>query len=490
MVTISASNKPKFRHHTSSQLQYAITYVVVTVLVLVFLNLYCAQANEQLFKQSKYTSLLEKAQLTAGEIGATGDVNSRNVSFVMMRMASRPTWILVTDENWEVVYDSNGSLLADPTLPSEISDAMDGNTAFTWDYSKGVITAAVAVPIYTNHGLTGTLYMMEVDINDGALLRSLHINILTITVVLGVILVLFSVFYVHRYSRRLNKIMASMRIIQEGNYTQKIDMRGNDELAFLATEFNYLTDRLQVSENKRRQFVSDASHELKTPLASIKLLSDSILQYDMDMDTVREFAGDIGDEADRLNRMTAKLLALTKDESNTANDEAEIIYMSPTVERVVKMLSGIADQTRIKIHLNLEEDTPILIQEDDLYQITFNLVENGIKYNIPGGSLSISLHRQEDMMLLRVADTGMGIPEESISHIFERFYRVDKARSRQTGGSGLGLSIVRNMVERNNGEIQLESTLGKGTTFTVAFPCFDISDDFDEFFEEVSEEIQ
>ena len=267
-------------------------------------------------------------------------------------------------------------------------------------------------------------------------------------------------------------------------------MRGNDELAFLAAEFNYLTDRLLISENKRRQFVSDASHELKTPLASIKLLSDSILQYDMDMDTVREFAGDIGSEADRLNRMTSKLLALTKDERNTVVEEAEIIYMSPTVERVVKMLSGIADQTKIKIHLDLDADTPILIQEDDLYQITFNLVENGIKYNIPGGSLFVSLHRQDDTMLLRVRDTGMGIPEESLSHIFERFYRVDKARSRQTGGSGLGLSIVRSMVERNNGEIHLESTLGQGTTFTVAFPCFELSDDPDDYFEEYNEEIQ
>ena len=491
MVTISESNKPKFRHHTSSQLRYTITYVVVTVLVLAFLNLYCSQANEQLFKQSKYTSLLEKAQLTADEIAARGDVNIRNSSAVILRMSSRPSRVIVTDENSQVIYDSQYIILDKVSLPVEIADALDGDNAFSWEYRDGVITAAVAVPIYTIRGLSGCLYMMEVDTNDGALLKSLHTSILTITIVLGVFLVLFSIFYLHRYSRRLNKIMASMRIIQEGNYTHKIDMRGNDELSFLAEEFNYLTDRLQISENKRRQFVSDASHELKTPLASIKLLSDSILQYDMDMETVREFAGDIGNEADRLNRMTAKLLALTKDESNTANDEAEIIYMSPTVERVVKMLSGIAAQTRIKITMDLEEDTPILIQEDDLYQITFNLVENGIKYNIPGGSLSISLHRQEEMMVLRVEDTGMGIPEESMSHIFERFYRVDKARSRASGGSGLGLAIVKNMVERNNGEIHLESAVGKGTTFMVAFPCFDITDNLDNFYDEqLSEENQ
>ena len=116
----------------------------------------------------------------------------------------------------------------------------------------------------------------------------------------------------------------------------------------------------------------------------------------------------------------------------------------------------------------------MLIQEDDLYQIAFNLVENAIKYNVPGGTLTVSLHKQDDMAILRVSDTGMGIPPEAIGHVFERFYRVDKARSRESGGSGLGLAIVRSMVERNNGEITLQSTVGKGTTFTVSFPRFDL----------------
>jgi signal transduction histidine kinase len=302
------------------------------------------------------------------------------------------------------------------------------------------------------------------------------------------ILILFSIFYVRRYSHRLKKITTSMRIIQEGDYSHKIEMRGNDELGLLANEFNYLTERLQISESKRRQFVSDASHELKTPLASIKLLSDSILQYDMDMETVREFAEDISNEADRLNRMTMKLLALTKDEGNTAAEDAEIIYMSPTVERVIKMLSGIAAANRITITTDLANDSPVLIQEDDLYQITYNLVENGIKYNVKGGSLNISLHRQDEMAILRVSDTGTGIPPESIGHVFERFYRVDKARARQSGGSGLGLAIVRAMVERNNGEINLQSTVGKGTTFAVAFPCFDTEDMPEEEYNDIDNE--
>ena len=249
-------------------------------------------------------------------------------------------------------------------------------------------------------------------------------------------------------------------------------MRGKDELTVLGEEFNDLTDRLQASENKRRQFVSDASHELKTPLASIKLLTDSILQNDMDMSTVHEFVEDIGNEADRLNRMTQKLLSLTRIETQQDGD-CEIIPLGPTVERVVRMLSGIAQQNDITIETDLVQDSPVLILEDDLYQVAFNLVENGIKYNIAGGKLTVRLLRQDENAILQVSDTGMGIPEDALSHIFERFYRVDKARSRATGGSGLGLAIVRAIVQRNRGEITVNTVVDQGTTITVTFPIFE-----------------
>ena len=153
--------------------------------------------------------------------------------------------------------------------------------------------------------------------------------------------------------------------------------------------------------------------------------------------------------------------------------DCEIVPMAPTVERVVRMLSGIAEKNRITVETQLLDACPILILEDDLYQIIFNLMENGIKYNTSGGSLTVRLYREEDNAILEVSDTGMGIPEDAIGHVFERFYRVDKARSRATGGSGLGLAIVRTIVQRNRGEISVSSTVGKGTTFSVVFPAFD-----------------
>ena len=157
--------------------------------------------------------------------------------------------------------------------------------------------------------------------------------------------------------------------------------------------------------------------------------------------------------------------------------DCEIVSMAPTIERVVRMLSTKADMAYVTLHTDIRTDSSILILEDDLYQIIFNLAENGIKYNVPDGTLTIGLKRKDDNAVLTVSDTGMGIPAGSLDKIFDRFYRVDKARARQTGGSGLGLAIVKDMVERNRGSIRVESTLGEGTTFTLMFPVFDVEVD-------------
>ena len=225
--------------------------------------------------------------------------------------------------------------------------------------------------------------------------------------------------------------------------------------------------------------MSDDSHELKTPLASIKLLSDSILQNDMDADTMREFVSDIGNESDRLTRMTQKLLTLSKADAETVCDH-EVVDLSEIVRRVFRMLVPLADKTEVRLTANLDRGCFVLSMEDDAYQIIFNLVENGIKYNHSGGCVHVTVsHTQEDVELL-VEDTGMGIPQAEIEHIFVRFYRVDKARSRQAGGSGLGLSIVHELVERNFGSIAVSSEEGKGTRFTGRLPYFALEEDEDD----------
>ena len=480
MVTISSrSDSNDFRRYRNSQLRYALTYVFITLAALVFLNIYCGKISQQLFYRNKEVSMLEKCLLASNEISNLDVINDKGIQDVRQEL----DWLcsdrrMGTGASGKVVYDSLGQAAGTYALLPEIIQALDtstyprGNKAFSWLFRDGAMRSCAATPIISYGTVTGCVYMMEYDREQGMLIHSLQVNLLQITLGLEVVVILFSFAFSRKFSHRLRRIMDSMRVIRRGDYSYKVTLTGNDELTLLGEEINELADRLQNSEQARRRFVSDASHELKTPLASIKLLTDSILQNYMDTDTIREFVGDIGDEAERLNRVAAKLLSLSKVDSGSQED-SEIIPMAPTIHRAARRLQPIADREKISLKLDLQQDAPILMLEDDLYQIVYNLMENGIKYNLPGGLLNVTLRRDEDNAYLCVSDTGMGIPEEAIPHLFERFYRVDKARSRQSGGSGLGLAIVWSIVERYRGEIQVSSTPGKGSTFTVTFPAFD-----------------
>ena len=425
--------------------------------------------------------MIERCKLAAAEIADLGALNPNTVSNAVSQFEDlNVSRLIITDQNGRTIFDSFDNLNTGKyALYPEIVKAMDGNDVFYWKYHNGIMRSAAAAPIYSYEMLIGCIYMLEFDQTQGTLFSTLQKSIFTITLALEIIVIIYSLFFANTYSRRLSNIMSSIRKVRQGDYTHKLTMQGNDELKALSDEFNDLIARLQISEEKRSRFVSDASNELRTPLASIKLLSDSILQNDMSVEMIREFVSDIGDEADRLNRMTQKLLTLSKIDGQY-QEEMEIIPIIPTADRVIRMLNGLAKDRCVTITKEYRYNGTILIVEDDLYQILFNLIENGIKYNLKGGTLTVKIDQSEEYVQIQITDTGVGIPKDSLKHIFERFYRVDKARSRSSGGSGLGLSIVRNIVEKNNGAITVRSEPGQGTQFTLNFPIFETEEENNE----------
>lgn len=447
------------------------TYILITTAVLLVLNLSYIRASQTLFYQSKQEAMTDKLQLVSTELNRLETLDSKSVAEAVPNPDTlRLTRLVITDADGIALYDSmDSAAVGHYVLFSEVITALEGNDVFIWQYGDNAMTTRASAPLISSDQLMGSVYMIEYDTAQGEIIDSLQSNVRNITMVLELIVLAFSLLFSQAFSRRLRQIMSSIRIIRSGDYSHRVHLGGHDELTVLGEEFNGLTQRLEESEQTRRQFVSDASHELKTPLAAIKLLADSILQNDMDGETLREFVGDIGQEADRLTRMSQKLLSLSKVDSDVGSAD-EITFVAPTMERVVRMISALAERAQVEVIQDIPEDCPIRIGEDDLYQILFNLAENGVKYNRPGGSLTLHLLRTAAYAVLRVSDTGMGIPEEAKDQIFKRFYRVDKARSRQTGGSGLGLAIVHDLVVRNHGEIHVESTLGQGTVFTVSFP--------------------
>lgn len=423
----------------------------------------------------------DKAELMATALSAYESLDAVTVKEVIESANDlHTTRVIVTDAAGYALYDAlsehkaTGKLILLP----EVVEALSGNDVFYASYDGSALESQAAIPVMSYNKLVGSLYLMEYDRDLGSLISSLETNLLRISAFLEIAVILFSVLFSVAFSRRMRKIQESVRQMQSGNYDAKIELRGSDEVASLGRSFNELSVRLKQSEAVRKQFVSDASHELKTPLASIKLLSDSVLQNEMPPETMREFVTDIGNEADRLTRLSEKLLELTKLDSNARQSEQmEITNVAQVVQRVLRMLKPLASAYHITVQSDCAPDCTILSREDDLYQILFNLAENGIKYNRENGRLIISAKRVDETVCVAVEDTGIGIPEEAKAHVFERFYRVDKARSRRAGGSGLGLSIVYDMVCRNEGRIEIDSAYTDGTRFAVSFPYYDIEED-------------
>jgi len=425
--------------------------------------------------RSKESTLQDKAQLITSSFAEADSFYAENIHQVMGVLGDlNVARVLITDGEGRVLYDSltQRSAVGKYALLQEVVLSLQGKDVFYSKYEDGSMVSHASLPVMMHEGPIGCVYVADVDEEQGAVIRALETNMFRISFAIEAILLMFSLFFAMRSSSKMRQILLSMQMAREGEYSHKIPFRGTDEYGVLASVFNRLTDRLQASEQMQRQFVSDASHELKTPLASIKLLSDSIMQNEMDADTMREFVSDIGNEAERLNRMTQKLLSLSKAES--IKQEHEVVDLSVSIGKVFKMLVPMADDRGIRLTCSMEKDCTVMSVEDDMYQIIFNLVENAIKYNLENGKVHVTLLKQNDDVILCVEDTGIGIPEEARAHIFERFYRVDKARSRQAGGSGLGLSIVHDLVHRNYGEISVSERKAGGSCFTVVFPFFEV----------------
>ncbi len=454
-------------------------YILITAVALFFLNIYTSSRMRSMIFSAQHQSLSSKAQLLSTALLQLDELSAPKVEAAFHALDDPDTTrSVVTDPGGVAVFDSlsQGNAEGKILLFPEIVNALEDYDTFYSVYEDGAIESRIAIPLVKNGEVLGAVYLMQYDTDQGALISALELNVLRISIGLEAAIILISLFFSTAFSRRLRKILYSIRMMREGDYSHKIPLRGHDELDRLGREFNNLADRLEESEQRRRQFVSDASHELKTPLASIKLLSDSILQNEMDAQTQKEFIGDIGREADRLGRLSQRLLALTKLDSDLEEEDREIVDAAVTVQKVARMLQPLADLHQIQIECELEDACYVMTLEDDLYQIVFNLVENAIKYNREKGWVGITLFRTKNNVHLTVADNGVGIPEDSLEHIFERFYRVDKARSRAAGGSGLGLSIVHDMVERNYGSIHVRQRQESGSVFTVTFPLFEIEE--------------
>ena len=451
----------------SIRTQFISFIAALLLILLLLLNTYPLISSRDAIFEEKRSSMTAQASTVASPLSGLERLSGENITEVLRYLdLSGYTRVLVTDREGATLYDSDSAGGA----VEDVQTCLTGKTVFRSSFTEAAFVSSIAMPLSSQGELIGALYLTEHDEERAEIILGFQNRIRAASLGIGGLALVVALVFVFLLLQRIRALVRSMRVVAQGDYSYRHVNRGRDEITELGEEFNQLTERLQTTEEQRRRFVSDASHELKTPLASIRLLADSVVQNEnVDAATMREFITDIGNEAKRLQRTTEKLLTLSRLDDGVS-EPAGPVDLGKVVLATQTPLIPLTKEKDVRLSLKLEEDCRVLATEDDLFHIVFNLEENAIKYNVPGGSVEISLQQDDKQVTLQVSDTGIGIPEADRENIFNRFYRVDKARSREAGGSGLGLSIVHDAVLAHGGSITVGQNSPQGSVFTVTFP--------------------
>lgn len=292
-----------------------------------------------------------------------------------------------------------------------------------------------------------------------------------IDLIILILLIIVACFYSRYLIGPLKQLVVYIGRLTDGYLNEQITMKSYTEVEEIVDSINSMTRKLETLESSRQEFVSNVSHELKTPITSIKVLADSLLQQeDAPAELYREFLSDINAEIERENKIITDLLSLVKMDKSESELNIENINVNELCEQILKRIKPIADMRNIS--LTFESYRPVMADVDEvkLSLAINNLIENAVKYNFDDGWVRVSLNADHKFFYIKVADSGVGIPEDEQENVFERFYRVDKARSRDTGGTGLGLAITRNAILVHRGAIKIYSKEKEGTIFTVRIP--------------------
>lgn len=378
--------------------------------------------------------------------------------------------VMIVDTDYRVAYDSFRLLKDTYIMNNDIYEIMKGDRDERLVREQSYIE--YMFPVVNREGYIDDVAVIAVSLesmkNERGYL-SYRANILIcIFMVIGVLTAFFISYMAVRDTRKIKSQLVNMK----DGFLGQISSDGLwREAGSVVDNMNGIFAKSQLLEESRQEFVSNVSHELKTPITSMKVLSESILMQDnVPVEMYREFMNDIVLEIDREAQIISDLLTLVKTDKGSDSLNIERVDINELMEVILKRLTPLAEKRSIEITFESFREVEADIDKVKFTLAISNLIENGIKYNVDGGWIRVSLNADYKNLYIKVADSGVGIPEDCVEHIFERFYRVDKARSRDTGGTGLGLAISKNIIVMHKGIINVYSEPGKGTTFTVRVP--------------------
>lgn len=440
------------------------------ILSAVFLSAYTKQS---LTRQGNDVN--NQCQILASQLGSANyldDPSNETLTGELMQLATLYDGrILIIDRNFQIIVDTYALEEGRTMLAEEVIKCFKGES--TSHYVSGRFIE-MTVPILSSSEDKNIIGVILASASTDSLnvRRDNLKNLMEIWLVAGglcvlVLAVILSSWLV-KPLRYMNKFIGDL---VEGALDGDLDIHDCTETENISNTFNSLLAKLRLMEESRQEFVSNVSHELKTPLASMKVLADSLLvQEDAPVELYQEFMQDIAEEIDRENTIISDLLTLVKTDRKVTDLNVAATDVNEFLEQILKRLRPIAEQANIEMVFESNRSVSAEIDTTRLSLAFSNLVENAIKYNRENGWVRVSLDADHKFFYVKVSDSGMGIPQDSLDYIFERFYRVDKSHSREIGGTGLGLAITKSAVVAHRGAIRVQSEMEQGTTFTVRIP--------------------
>ena len=454
------------------------SFLAIIMAVMLIISFFLYSTLERYYMNNLLDSLERSGYLASDFVVGhlRGQVDSVRLSTLAENMSRQSqARVIFIDQSGIVVGDSTrvGGLLNQSIDHDDVRAALSGSVSSSISYNEGIQhdVLQMAVPVKEEGAsVTGAVFM-SASLQDVYRTRNDTRRFLFMATLLAMAVVGGgSIVLARRFTGPLEELTAAARKMAEGKLDQKIAFRSGDEIGRLAAQFNVMANRLNYYTNNLKKFAADVAHEVRTPLTTMSLLTKALKEHEMEPEQQREFIEDIDNELERMIALVNDLLELSKLEKN--NVETEDIIINHFLENVV----GESQYRFAAAGLDLnfvepDESLMVSVAPLQLHQVVVNLLDNALNYTPAGGRVTVSVYPEEDGVITKVEDTGCGIPKEDQSYIFERFFRVDRARSREGGGTGLGLAIVSEIVTKYGGKVWVESEDGSGSSFYFALPA-------------------
>lgn len=465
--------KMKFLHSLKFRLFLILT--VVGIIPNIVLRVGVLKTYESRAVSNRSIDILSQAKMLGNQIityNYLQDTTSEVINAQLDQISSiYDGRVLLVNGGFQIVKDTYGLDTGKIIISEEVVKSFQGEDISKYDAQNRYIEMTIPLRSASSKEILG---VMLISVSTDSILVNydyLKGNAFVIEIANAILILAVALFWANHLLKPFGRMTKSLDEIQTGYGEEKMMISDYSETEAISEAFNELLGRMKVIDESRQEFVSNVSHELKTPLTSMKVLADSLLdQEDVPAELYKEFMGDIAEEIERENKIINDLLSLVKMDKAAGSLNITVVNVNELLEMLMKRLRPIAERQNIELVLESFRPVSAEIDEVKISLALSNLVENAIKYNKEEGWVHVSLNADHKYFFVRVEDSGIGIPEEELEHIYERFYRVDKSHSREIGGTGLGLAITRNAILMHRGAIKAHSKEGEGTIFTVRIP--------------------